>query len=174
MVSSAGHDRVLVIWDADLLVRPQQLEDAIRLAAAAPGMVLPFDRYAYLRRGMSEWLCRNPRSGLPIRARSEWTMQGSVGGLQVMSLDTFHQAGGFDPRFRGWGFEDVAFGEAASTLVAEHRRVPGDLLHLWHPVDPTNVPDSPGYEGNRLLWGRYVEAAATGPDAMAELIAGRP
>lgn len=40
--------------------------------------------------------------------------------------------GGFDARFQGWGFEDMAFQAVACGLVG-HDRIEGDVLHLWHP-----------------------------------------
>ena len=40
--------------------------------------------------------------------------------------------GGFDERFVGWGFEDMAFQSAVCGLLG-HERIEGDVYHLWHP-----------------------------------------
>jgi hypothetical protein len=49
--------------------------------------------------------------------------------------DAWDQLGGFDERFRGWGWEDMAFQSAACSLVG-HERIEGDVFHLWHPRSP--------------------------------------
>jgi hypothetical protein len=40
--------------------------------------------------------------------------------------------GGFDERFIGWGFEDMAFQSAVCGLYG-WERIEGDVYHLWHP-----------------------------------------
>lgn len=47
----------------------------------------------------------------------------------------WEKIGGFDARFQGWGFEDMAFQAMACGLVG-HDRIEGDVLHLWHPRSP--------------------------------------
>jgi hypothetical protein len=39
--------------------------------------------------------------------------------------------GGFDERFVGWGFEDMAF-QATIVGLYGHERIEGDVYHLWH------------------------------------------
>lgn len=64
--------------------------------------------------------------------------------------------GGFDERFRGWGFEDMAFQSASVGLIG-HERVEGDLFHLWH-------PRSPGL--GQAAYGRVAEAAESIENAL--------
>lgn len=51
---------------------------------------------------------------------------------QIMPRDAFEDVGGMDPRFRGWGGEDISFMHAVDTLWGKHRTVDNQLLHLWH------------------------------------------
>lgn len=52
---------------------------------------------------------------------------------QVMPRRAFETVGGMDPRFRGWGSEDVAFLKALDVLWGRHSKTSNDVLHLWHP-----------------------------------------
>lgn len=54
--------------------------------------------------------------------------------IQVMPREAFALVGGMDPRFEGWGGEDVSFMHTLDTLYAHHKTVNSDVLHLWHPV----------------------------------------
>lgn len=76
----------------------------------------------------------------------------------------FDDLGGFDERFRGWGFEDMAF---QSVIVGLYPwdRVEGDVIHLWHPRSSERiVQGAPGstasreYVTNALLGRRYMYA----------------
>lgn len=142
-------DAVVVACDADLIVPHDQLLDAVKIARFAGQVVLPFDRYHYLTGDAS----RRVVAGAPLDrgAPATFTMDTSVGGTFVCTVDTFDQVGGFDPRFRGWGGEDYAFHAAADTLVGVCR-VRGPLFHLWHPVEEHRP------EENFELMGRYVAA----------------
>jgi glycosyltransferase involved in cell wall biosynthesis len=57
---------------------------------------------------------------------------------QVMPREAFETVQRADPRFCGWGGEDISLLMALDTLWGPHRNLPGQVLHLWHPrhVDP--------------------------------------
>ncbi len=46
--------------------------------------------------------------------------------------DAYRTAGGFDPRFVGWGGEDLAFAAALRTIVGEPTRLEASVWHLHH------------------------------------------
>lgn len=52
--------------------------------------------------------------------------------IQIMPREAFELVGCMDPRFRGWGGEDISFVRALDTLYGKHKTVRGDVLHLWH------------------------------------------
>jgi len=61
-------------------------------------------------------------------------------GIQIMPREAYEEVGGWDPRFRGWGGEDHAAMRAMDTLYWPHKTLPGQFLHLWHPMmSPTGV-----------------------------------
>jgi hypothetical protein len=51
---------------------------------------------------------------------------------QMMPREAFYTVGGMDPRFRGWGSEDVSMLRALDTLWGQHEVEAGPILHLWH------------------------------------------
>jgi hypothetical protein len=51
-----------------------------------------------------------------------------------MPREAFEAVGGWDERFRGWGGEDHSAMRAVDTLYGPHKTLPGQVLHLWHPV----------------------------------------
>lgn len=72
--------------------------------------------------------------------------------------------GGFDERFRGWGWEDMAFASAVMGLY-DFERLPGDVYNLWHPRSPDRIVKgqprstaSESYVGNARLGRRYMIA----------------
>lgn len=93
------------------------------------------------------------------------------GGAVVIRRDAYLEAP-IDPRFRGWGCEDHAWGLALLALCGKPwRPTTGNLLHLWHPPAkerPRNQVD-PASEALRL---RY-QAARGSAAAMREVIAER-
>jgi hypothetical protein len=141
---------VYVIADADTLISPDQVEEAVELAVGAPGLVVAFDRYLYLREN----------------GRVKFFMEHTVSSCVAVSHRTWELAGGFDGRFRAWGYEDAAFEAACSTLAGPTRWVHGDVRHIWHPIE-TNRPDL-----NRALVRPYIEATGD-PSAMRALIDSR-
>lgn len=61
-------------------------------------------------------------------------------GIQIMSRCAFYEVGGWDERFRGWGGEDHAAMRAMDTLYWRHKTLPGQFLHIWHPMfSPTET-----------------------------------
>ena len=151
---------VYVIADADSLVDEKQVRAAVQAAAEAPGIVIAFDRFAYLSRDGTRAVMSGDRGDW--NRHVEWTLQRSVSTCLAVSRETWEQTGGFDPRFRGWGMEDVAFEITARTVSAPTRHIPGTAWHLWHPPEPLRPA------GNVQLLREY-EAAAGDPAAVREV-----
>jgi hypothetical protein len=78
---------------------------------------------------------------------------------------TFDDMGGFDERFRGWGFEDGAWSALVRGLYPWDR-VEGDIYHLDHPRSDERIllgeprsTASADYIRNAMLGRRYMVAA---------------
>jgi hypothetical protein len=153
---------VLVLADADSWCDP----DALRLAVAtdAPWVVPHGKVYRLNQRGTAKLY-----SGLLQRghtARRPY-IGPAGGGLVVLSRTAYETVGGFDPRFSGWGGEDISLGWALDTLVGPYTRIGTQLHHLWHPHPAPSHRGSPETEA---LAARY-KAARGDRTAMATLVA---
>ena len=54
--------------------------------------------------------------------------------VQIVPREAFDACGGWDERFRGWGGEDHSAMRMTDTLYWHHKTLPGQVLHLWHPM----------------------------------------
>jgi len=77
--------------------------------------------------------------------------------IQIMPAEAYDIVGGCDPRFLGWGGEDVAFMRAVDTLYCKHKTTRNQVLHLWHPIVKT--------EWNLRMW--EGQSSARDNDALA-------
>ncbi len=82
-------------------------------------------------------------------------------GCFAISRALFKKAGGFDPRFIGYGCEDLAFFVAATTVGGHPQRLEGNAYHLRHTAGTGAT-----YENN-LLYARYYAAR----DNLGEIMA---
>lgn len=154
---------VFILADTDVLVPDDNIVHGIELAVETGRFVMPFTDYHYLDKWRSDQIMRGVTSGW--RDGVGFSLDGSVGGLNILTREAWFTIGGGDERFVGWGGEDVALFLAADRLVGT-QRIDGDMLHLWHPLQ---VRDADA--GWRRLLEQY-EAADT-PEAMSALVASR-
>lgn len=155
------HPDVYVIADADFLVSEAQAQDAIDQAAEAPGMVVAFDRYCYLTELGTELALDGERRRW--WKHLQFVLHNTVSSCVAVSAETWDTVGGFDPRWRAWGAEDVQFEAACHALAGPTRWIHGDGHHLWHPVE-ANRPAQ-----NFDMLAPYI-AARSDPEAMRALV----
>ena len=124
-----------------------------------------------------------PPKGSSMSSDTDPTMGHWYGAMiQIMSREAFETVGGWDPRFRGWGGEDHAAMRAMDTLYAPHKTLPGQVLHVWHPMlGPEGEVKSVHWKNrmwegqdapqinNKLSW-RYYHASNK-PEVMKKLVA---
>ena len=131
---------LLTFTESDILVPYLQIHKAWEMALEAPGMVVPFDKYHYLRPVSSEYV----RGGsAPELADHEWVMADgrSIGAVNVMSRETFDMVGEYDELFEGSWYDDNAMKIAFDICAAPTRWVAGSAYHLYH---------LPGWSGGHL------------------------
>jgi hypothetical protein len=128
----ARYADTIILADADSLVYPSSLIRSLGRVIDGEPYVRPFDVYRRLDNiqtaHMATW-----RQAL-YASIHEWEMDGSDShGCVVMQRRVFEQAGGYDPAFEGWGYEDLAFDVVVDALGHTMGREPGPLYHLYHP-----------------------------------------
>ncbi len=162
---------VVVVADADTTVgSAATLAKAIEMAAAGE-WVLPYETYFNATEEHTQELLRlAPGDELHEPVTWEFRLTDSISGALVMPREAFRTVGGYDERFIGWGYEDRAFAIALDTLWKPCVRLPGHVLHLWHPVGPSEAFGSPFIQQNQALHIRYQRAAGN----RAALLALRP
>lgn len=163
--AAAGDWDVAIFADADTVPwdwRP--VRDAVPLAARTGRFIRPFTTYHMLDEEASRSFMATgviPRQGIRRLRESAY------GGIHVVPRRLWDDSGGYDERFLGWGSEDAAF-EFACRVLGGFQRLPGDVYHLWHPMQPRD-PSTPQFQANVALGARYRAIKAKG--AMRRLIA---
>jgi hypothetical protein len=171
--------RILVILDSDAYLRGEQIVHAARAIeeAGRRGINRWFVPYRHLYRlreqATEEILASDPRQPLRLRHPPSLDDVESLtsaayghhyGAMcQMMPRAAFECVGGMDPRFEGWGGEDVAFLRAVETLWGKNKSIDAPIYHLWHPSIGTTAKDKQ-WEGqsrpgvNNRLATRYGQA----------------
>jgi hypothetical protein len=109
----------------------------VRMIAGEPWRGLPLDR-------SNQRDCK-PYNGQP------------AGGVVVLNRSVIESCTP-DPRFVGWGHEDVAWDAALTSLFGSPWRGTADLVHLWHPAQP-RLDRATGTHQSKALMRRYLNAA---------------
>jgi hypothetical protein len=153
----AGSWDIAIIADADALVSEEQLAEGIRLARSADRYIVAFE----IRNELAAESTERIISG----SSGDWggmqyeQVRGACSAMNVINRTLWERVGGFDERFVGWGWEDVAFAHAADTFAGQdYQRVPGVLWHFYHPPSPEQHAESETYKANTELHDRYANA----------------
>ncbi len=165
--SKASGD-VLVIADADSWCEPGQIRRAIDYASSRGVLVVPWVNAYRLTERHSEQILKMPPNTLdPVsqemrRGIEDYTPSPSTAAMVIVVMrDDFERVGGFDPRFRGWGAEDVSFALACRTLVGKTKILMGESFALYHQRPRTEgrrVWDKDTGEHNAALGQLYWDA----------------
>lgn len=161
---------VLIVADADCLWTPTNLPSLLVEAVQGGAHWAMARRYAQLTASQSRRLVK--RSAPPsevLLQRAKWVGDSvSWAGLICMRAGDFASVGGYDERWAWWGADDAAFGLSMETLVGPHVRVPGSILHLWH---PTPLAHNYGHERHpeQYALGERYKAAAGDREAMLQV-----
>jgi glycosyltransferase involved in cell wall biosynthesis len=129
---------VFVVADADSFMEPEPLKNAIRVARQTARLVVPWRQVIRLSEQDTKTQLRRRKSAIDRTADVldrcyETPVPETAGTLFVIRRDAFERVQGMDPRFRGWGHEDVAFARACHTLLGPTMYGPDDVISLYHP-----------------------------------------
>src|SRR5690606_14366729 len=106
--AQAGDWDVAVILDTDVIVDPAAVREAVQRADETGRLVITHSRRIDINRvGTQQILARGRVSVRPGWRQSVWVE--SESSCIAVSRRLWDKVGGFDERFRGWGYEDSAF-----------------------------------------------------------------
>ena len=169
----AAGAQALVLGDADsFTLDPEHLRQAVDLVTLGKHpWAIPHRNVYRLRELETARLLDDPTAKPRLGHTARPTYEGPAGGgITVVDRSAFDQVHGIDPRYLGWGGEDVSFGWALSTLAGDPVRLDGRLVHLWHPHPAPNLRGSPESEALVALY----RSARGVPRRMRDVVAGRP
>lgn len=136
---------IFVLLDADCYVPGQLVLDcAHRIRQSEnPVWFIPYRRFYRLTERFSKAIRRSdPRCPIRVPKFPEpWMVEDTTGSsfghwfgalIQIFPREAWEAVGGMDPRFRGWGGEDISFVRAMDTLWGHHKTVKAHAAHMWH------------------------------------------
>jgi hypothetical protein len=143
---------IYVIGDADTAFNPEFLRRAIKHVARTGDWMVPTTYHQLTEETTREIVAGAADAEIGEPTSTVWTGHGSsVAPILVTPAKAFHQVGGYDERYVGWGSDDRAFAVAMNTLYRHYVRWQGASYHLFHPRG--NQHDS-----NASLTLAYVQA----------------
>lgn len=145
-----------IIIDSDVLVDLKTVQDALAYSDEMQRIVFPFRVRQTLNHGMTTKILAGYQGSWSPGIRGSFTNNRSS--CLVVPRSVWDKVGGFDERFVGWGWEDLAFIYSTNAASGNYLRISGDLWHLWHHRNPENNTASPLYLANRDLCHRYLES----------------
>jgi hypothetical protein len=149
---------LLVIADADTIIRVSQVQTALTLVDAGVPWVLPYDIYYNLTELYTEALLEDEPDSVLIEP-FEWDHKiESWAGVLVLPREAFDAVDGYDERFVSWGGEDNAFQHSLDVVWGQHQRISGFVCHLWHPRGDADF-SNPDWPKNQQLLNRYRSAS---------------
>jgi len=161
----AGNWSVAVVIDADVVLDPRMVHGSVERAVTTGGPVLGYRERMHLSKTGTEHVLRQNPAAVDLRAGTvtwrRWVrgrLRDSCSGCYVLTRAVWEAAGGWDERFVGWGWEDVAFRCATEVVGGQELfKMPGVLWHLWHTVSTGNNAAEATFVANRALGERYAE-----------------
>ena len=164
---------VVIVADADTVFYPEVIERAIEAVQQRRTWVLPYEFYDRVHPQSTDQILEQPPTAEIPKGTylADDSITIACSGVLVLPREAFEVVHGFDPRFDGWGYEDVAFRDSVDVLWAKHERILGErVLHLWHP--PGLQFSQPNIRFNADLAGRYANAIPN-PILMQNLVGER-
>lgn len=160
----ASDANIVIVADADVWC--EGLEAAVTAVATGAPWAIPHHR---VHRLTADATVRVLAGADPWRQdTAERPYVGVTGGGLVVLTRATLECMPLDPRFRGWGGEDISWGVALHCLAGSPWRGVAPLVHLWHPPQDRRTRRVGSVE-NEMLRRRYF-LARRDPDRMRNLL----
>lgn len=171
----AGAWDVAILIDADVLLDPHAVRDAVERALETGGPVLAYHERGQLTAAGTQKILDGYRGNwrplVKLRSNYGGFLYDACSSAVVVTRELWDAVGGFDEVFAGWGWEDVAFRIACETTSGlELHKIHATAWHLWHRVSGGNNPEEPTFIANRERGDAY-KAVRGNPEGIAPLLA---
>jgi hypothetical protein len=168
--TDAGDWDVAIVLDSDVMISKSWVQKAVDLAVETQKVTWPHTRIRNMAESDTMRVLKTGRDfGDEIDQREidllvERTNPISWSCCIVVPRSQYEAIGGFDERFQGWGFEDMAFQSAVCGLLGWNR-LEGEIVHFWHAKSEDRIVSgssrwtaTPEYRYNARLGRRYMIA----------------
>lgn len=153
---------LIVNWDADMVISPVQILEAVHRLENGADMVYPYDgRFARVPR--KEWfpvIEKHLDCGM-FGDKKFFGMippyKASVGGAIFFNKASFLKGGGENENFLSYGREDVERRIRFENLGFNVQRVKGVIYHIDHHVGLNSSTTHPWYEGNEREYDKVAK-----------------
>jgi hypothetical protein len=168
-----GRWDVLLVVDADVILeRESQATNAALKAIATGRLTFAHDFRSELSEVGTAALLAGEQLEQAMARSVERRNPNSNSSALAVPRPLWDDVRGFDERFVGWGWEDLAFRASCSAAAGGYERVPGDVVHLWHPRSLETNEGQPAHGMNWQLGETYL-ALEHDTAGMRDLIARR-
>ncbi|QDF19991.1 galactosyl transferase [Mycobacterium phage ThetaBob] len=165
---------VLVFTESDLIVPFAQIEQGIKLAVSAPGLVVPFSKFLAITEQDSIAVREHRLEPAAAQANQIRKDRQSIGAVNIVSRESLNLIGQYDEAFEGAWYDDDAMELAFRVCCGPTRFVDGPGFHLYHLSGGggkhLTTADKAATERNKQRFDLY--RAATTPERIRELTAG--
>jgi hypothetical protein len=158
-------DDTVIVADADVwLADPTEIERCLA-ALDSHGWAIPHHDLHRLDLDATDHLIA---TGTPGPGRTQRPYRGFAGGGIVVLRRSTYETCPIDPRFVGWGQEDMSWALALGCLHGQPYRGAVDMWHLWHPPQERRNRQIGSLASHELE--RRYRSAAKDRDRMRALI----
>lgn len=171
---AAGAWDVAVIIDSDVLCDRDKVVQAVDAAAGTGRMVLAYHERVSLNAKGTEKVMGGFQGNWKDRRMVHGTYMDACSSAVVVPRGLWDEVQGFDERFVGWGWEDVAFRIACETISGKSMlQIAATCFHLWHQPSGGNNRAEATFVANQAR-GEAYRAAHWDRDAVMALIEEAP
>lgn len=153
-----------VIIDSDVLCEPNAIRAAVDLALSTNRIVLGYDRRMQLSAHGTERILGGFRGNWLSPGMVTKVLTNACSSAVVVGRKLWDEVGGFDERFVGWGWEDVAFRVTAETYSGEEMvQISAACWHLHHRTSHENNVRERTFQANKARGDAFVAARFNRP-----------